>query len=156
MRLYLLRHAKAEADSATGRDFDRPLSAVGQRQADEMNRLLAAGEIPVPATVVSSPAIRAIETARGVLRDLGTINVETDDRIWNACVPDLLDVLTDHLDRPQPLMLVGHNPGFEQLARWLTASIPAPGVKTCTLVDLQLDGAPATGAARLLGMHRPA
>lgn len=160
MHLYLLRHAKAEPDSPSGRDFDRPLSDIGRRQTGAMNRLLAEGGLPLPAAVVSSPAVRALETARGVLNELGGAEIgnpklERDERIWNASVPDLLDVLADRFDGPEPLMLVGHNPGFEQLARWLTGSIPVPGVKTCTLVDLQLEGRPEPGNAEMLGLIRP-
>lgn len=155
MHLYLLRHAKAEPDSPSGRDFDRPLSDVGRRQTSAINRQLAQGELPLPAAVVSSPAVRALETARGVLHQLGDAEIETDERIWNASVPDLLDVLADRPDGPEPLMLVGHNPGFEQLVRWLTASIPVPGVKTCTLVDLRLEGRPGPGSAEMLGLILP-
>lgn len=154
MRLYLLRHAKAERDSPSGGDFDRPLSGVGRRQTGAMSLLLG-DELPLPAAVLSSPAVRALETAHGVLSELGDAEIATDERLWNASVSDLLSVLADRLDGPEPLMLVGHNPGFEQLARWLTASIPVPGVKTCTLVDLELEGRPEPGSARLLGMVRP-
>lgn len=116
MEFLLLRHAKA-ADKPSGMsDFDRPLTAKGEAQADRIGRLLAHRDLR-PDVIVSSPAARALETAQRAAVGLGipAKDIVLDRRIYEAGPLVLADVLAS-LERHARPMLVGHNPGFEQLA----------------------------------------
>ena len=103
--LLVLRHAKSSWDSGAKSDFDRPLARRGERDAPRVALWMARQEL-VPDLVVSSPAARARETARAVL--------------------EALDIDPDG-DAPPRVMLVGHNPGLEELVEFLSGSpIPLP------------------------------
>ena len=72
-QLLLVRHAKSDWDNPKLSDFDRPLNSRGEKNAPEMaKRLLKKGLIPQQ--IVSSPAVRAITTARYFKKSLGLKN----------------------------------------------------------------------------------
>lgn len=111
MRLVIVRHGKAKPDSESGLDFDRPLRGRGQRQAAFVGERLAGLE-PRVAAVVSSPAVRARETAEILAGALG-LGVEFDDRLGvDAPVSGLLELVADR-GALASLVLVGHNPQLE-------------------------------------------
>lgn len=120
LRLTLLRHAKSSWDDPGLEDFDRPLNARGLRAAPEMGRRLAARGDP-PQLVVSSPALRAIATARAVRRELGDpgLRIVEEPRLYLASPETLLAVLRGLEDGPRHVMLVGHNPGLTDFANRL-------------------------------------
>jgi phosphohistidine phosphatase len=130
--LTLLRHAKTELDSPTGRDLDRQLTEQGHRDAERLGveiRKLGIGHD----LVLASPVRRSVETVHGV----AGISATYDERIYNASTGDLLEIIHSAPDDVHRLMLVGHNPGFEQLAALL-----APGsiadMPTCALLEIEL------------------
>ncbi|KFN50683.1 SixA phosphatase family protein [Arenimonas composti] len=131
--LILLRHAHAENALPGQDDHDRPLSLQGQAEAEAAGRWLREhGHLP--ARVVVSSARRARETVEQALAALGYVEVREDARIYDATPGRLLQVLDDHREI-SPLLLVGHNPGFEQLVALLSAGrsgefrgMPAGGV----------------------------
>lgn len=120
LRLVLLRHGKSSWDDARLDDFERPLAPRGLRNVPEMGRRLARRGI-VPDLVVSSPAVRALATARGVAREIGY----REDRIREApelylATPDeILAVIRATPAAVGALMVVGHNPGLTELANRL-------------------------------------
>ena len=120
LRLILLRHGKSSWDDARLDDFDRPLAPRGLRNVPEMGRRLARRG-PAPDLVVSSTAVRALSTARGVAREIGY----REDRIREApelylATPDeILAVIRATPAGVATLMLVGHNPGLTDLANRL-------------------------------------
>lgn len=113
----VLRHAKAEAEGPDGRDFSRRLSSDGERDAAAAAAWLAAKVGQQPVRLISSPAQRALSTAQIVQTALGA-SLITDPRIYEATPGTLLDVLNDH-DADGIAVLVGHNPGLEQLVALL-------------------------------------
>jgi phosphohistidine phosphatase len=118
MQFLLLRHATA-ADAGPGlADFDRPLTAEGGRQADRIGRLLGKRGLH-PDAIVSSPALRALQTAQRAAAALGVkpAAIELDPRIYEAVPPVLIEILGHVAARHERPMLVGHNPGFDQLAK---------------------------------------
>ena len=121
LQLYLLRHAKAEAASPTGRDHDRRLAASGQDDAQRMGVYLERHAIRADRTVLSTAA-RVQETWAAIAPALShppaTIS---EPRLFNASVMDILDVIRAQSDKTQSLMLVGHNPSMEDLALALCA-----------------------------------
>ena len=128
--LTLLRHAKTERESDTGRDFDRRLDARGQGDARRMGDEIKSLELAFDLTLCS-PAARAAETAR-----LASLSPRYDERIYNASAGDLLDMVRTADASIGRLLMVGHNPGFEQLASMLSGT--SVDMATGSLAEIQL------------------
>lgn len=122
--LLILRHAKSERDAAVD-DFTRPLSARGRRDAPRMARWIAARGL-APDLVLSSTARRARETTEAVAEVLAipTGHIHYDDRLYLAGCETLLAALRGCPSRAGTLLLVGHNPGLEELLEYLCAEPP--------------------------------
>ncbi|QUD86500.1 SixA phosphatase family protein [Phenylobacterium montanum] len=121
-QLILLRHAKAESVSSTGRDFDRGLTERGHRDAAIMGRVLAQAGF-APDLVLVSTARRALETWEGVAPAFPAARVEEDRALYLASREQLAEAARDGLDSGA-LMIVGHNPGLHELALMLAGSEP--------------------------------
>ena len=136
--LILFRHAKSD-QSSTAADIDRPLNPRGRRQAPEAGRWLAENIDEIDLAVVS-PAHRARTTWDLAAAELDRQpETRTDDRVYNASVPDLLGVVRELPDDADTVVLVGHNPGIEDLASLLTnQSVPMP---TSAIAVLESDTA---------------
>ncbi|CAG1010485.1 putative phosphoglycerate mutase [Phycisphaerales bacterium] len=118
MLLLVLRHAKAEKDSPTGRDEDRPLSDLGRRQAEFIgSHLLRPGKgLKTPALILSSPAARARTTAEIIAKALG-LKVGFDDSLGlGADTREALQLVRQLAQAEHTALIVGHNPQFEDLA----------------------------------------
>lgn len=115
--LILLRHAHAEPASHGQADLDRALSAEGLAEAEAAGRWLAEHQL-VPDSVLCSPARRTRETLEAVLGSVGYVDQRVEPSIYEA-TPGMLMELADAHSEVQRLMIVGHNPGFEQLAALL-------------------------------------
>ncbi|GGA44172.1 SixA phosphatase family protein [Sphingomonas psychrolutea] len=164
-RLTLLRHAKSDWDDPAQRDFDRGLNGRGKRAAALIGGHLRSGGAVFDA-VVASPALRVVETLAQVELGYGrTLGAVWDRRIYLASAVTLLDVVQELPSEATHVLLVGHNPGLEDLALWLVPeSDEAPrvalGVKypTATIAEIVFDGTwrdLAPGAARLTRFVRP-
>lgn len=118
-RLFVLRHAKSSWDNAYQADFDRPLAPRGLQAAAAMADHVASLD-PPPALVLCSTARRAQETIEP-LRDRlpGGTEVRLEDDLYGADAPDLLARLRQVPDDVGSVMIVGHNPGLEDLVRTL-------------------------------------
>ena len=115
--LILLRHAHAEIASLGQADLDRPLSAEGLAEAEAAGHWLKSQNL-VPDCVLCSPSRRTRETLEGVLGVVGYVEQRVEDRIYEATPGELL-ALADSMPESERLMLVGHNPGLEQLVALL-------------------------------------
>ncbi len=123
--LLLLRHGHAVPHGSVEPDFDRPLDERGKSDVAWMARWAIDAGV-VPERVAASPARRARETAEGFCREAG-LSPETirwRERIYDAHVSGLLQVLAETPAEFRRVMLVGHNPGFEQLAGLLAHGDP--------------------------------
>jgi phosphohistidine phosphatase len=109
--LYLVRHAKSSWKDASLSDLERPLNKRGRRNSPEMGRRLAA-QGHVPGLIISSPANRAITTARNIAIELGLDESEiiTDDGLYFSGTNGMLNVLETVEDHYDNVMMVGHNP----------------------------------------------
>lgn len=111
--LVLLRHAHAEAPESRETDAERGLSAEGHAAAEAVGRwLVEHGR--VPDCIIGSPARRVRETIEGVLRVTGYIDQCIEDGIYEATPGALIEIADRYRDIGR-VMLVGHNPGLEQL-----------------------------------------
>ncbi len=113
--LTLLRHAKSGWDDPVIRDFDRPLNARGCRAARTVGEEMKAQGLAFD-LVIASPARRVSETLREIAGGYGALDANYDQRLYLASAATLLDVVRHAPDSVDRLMLVGHNPGMEELA----------------------------------------
>jgi phosphohistidine phosphatase len=117
--LVLLRHAKSDW-SGDEADIDRPLAGRGRRQANEAGAWLAANTDGIDLAVVS-PATRARSTWELVATVLHPAPpTRIDDRVYAASADELLAVVRELPANVETAILVGHNPGLEDLASLLT------------------------------------
>ncbi len=143
IELLLLRHGKSDW-STNSSDFDRPLKKRGKRNAKQMGLWLSHQQLQ-PDLVISSPANRAISTAKIVdsSMKLSSTSIKTDNRIYGSDLDDLLQILVEIPNTFSRVMLVGHNPDLEELVEYFIPDIQVPPdgklVPTATLVHLQLD-----------------
>ena len=118
--LYLLRHAKSSRKDQSLPDFERPLNRRGKQAAERIGRYLK-HELIVPEIVLSSPAVRARETIERVAKFAKwTPEILFDQRIYEAGGLRLLDVVSQIENERKTALLVGHNPGIEELLMLLT------------------------------------
>jgi phosphohistidine phosphatase len=147
-RLYLLRHAKSSWDDPALDDRERPLAPRGRRAADRLAAYVERERIR-PALVLCSPARRTWETLERVLPDPpSSIRIEADDDLYLAGADDLLERVRRVPDDAESLLLVGHNPGIEDLLHLLggPAAVRRIGEKlpTGALATLEHDGSWST------------
>jgi phosphohistidine phosphatase len=115
MKLYLMRHGPAEDHAPSGRDFDRALTHAGR----ERTRLVAVElgkRDEAPKRIVSSPLVRAVETARIVATtlELDVPLEESDDLAPGGDGHGLVRRLL--AEGARRVMLVGHEPDISFLA----------------------------------------
>jgi len=138
--LYVLRHAKAERDSDTGKDFDRPLAERGWYDAELVGREARSKGFKID-SVRASPAKRAAETVEAFARGYGEIEPQWESGIYNALVDRLIEIVQAADDDSDRLLIVGHNPGFEGLVWTLAdegADLVRGGMPTAALAAIEL------------------
>ena len=113
--LWVLRHAKAE-QNITIDDFDRALKKRGKQSAQRMGEWLKQQQL-IPDLVISSPAKRAMTTAKRVLEamDSSDVTITEDKRVYAEGFEPLKTVLAECPAEAQRVLLVGHNPELEDL-----------------------------------------
>jgi phosphohistidine phosphatase len=118
--LLLLRHAKSSYDDATLADLERPLNRRGKKAAARMGRLLR-DEGLVADRIISSTAVRARATARAVAQACGFAgDVSLCHELYLAPPARHIEVLSRVQGDPASVLVVGHNPGIQQLLAALT------------------------------------
>lgn len=159
-----MRHAKSDWYSGAGDDFLRPLSDRGIRDARRMGQWLAASG-HLPERIVSSPSRRTRQTLELLAAGAGThLLARTDwhDEFYHASVGTLLSAL-GKCAAGNDLLVLGHNPGLEDLVVYLLGTQLAGGLyaklmPTAAVYVLELVGglaAMSAGCARLLAHQRP-
>jgi phosphohistidine phosphatase len=148
-RLILLRHGKAEAGSASGKDFDRALTDRGRRDALIVAQALDRAGVR-PDLVLVSPAARAAQTWAAMAEVFPAARVEHAAALYDISPDALLQLARSEAGGAGAVMVVGHNPGLGQLAAWLAQSAPA-GPGRLRIVE----GFP-TAAAAVIGFAPPA
>ena len=143
--LFLLRHAKSSWADSSLADFDRPLNGRGKRAAEAIGRFMRKQEVS-PDLVLSSPAARARETIGIVIKATQlTAEVRYDQRIYEAGPLRLLEVISEIEEERSEVLVVGHNPGMEELLQLFTGRIER--MATCTLAKIELKTAKWSKAA---------
>lgn len=122
--LTLLRHAKAGWSEPSQRDFDRPLDERGRRAAPRMGMYLRSEGMRFDRVVVS-PSVRTLETLALVEEGYGAKLTELEDeRVYLASSDTLLDIIHALPDEWGHILIIGHNPGFEDLGILLAGHGP--------------------------------
>jgi phosphohistidine phosphatase len=153
--LIVLRHAKSDW-SGHESDVHRPLAKRGRKQAPEAGRWLAANAGRIDLAVVS-PATRARSTWDLAAAELDEPPVaREEERVYAASPRELLDVVRGIEERHATVVLVGHNPGVEDLVEQLTGEWVSMVTSALAVVDLPAPWADASpGAGTLRASGRP-
>jgi phosphohistidine phosphatase len=153
LQLYLLRHADAGDPMAwPGDDAERPLSAKGRRQARRLGNLLA--DIGwKPDLILTSPMVRAADTARIIGRAVGVKPADEHSLGSGIGLGDVGTLLAAHPEAKR-VVLVGHDPDFSAVASTLTGAAIELRKGAIARIDLQ-DASPAAGQGALRWLIPP-
>ena len=161
--LLILRHAKSDWSTGASTDFERPLNKRGKHQAPRVGRWLREREL-VPDHILASTARRVRQTVLRVCPELGfdPHRVHWEAAIYEAVPGTLLKLLADCPAAARRVLLVGHNPGLDQLLLYLCpAAPPNPAGKLLTTAALARIALPDDwqvldpGSGELLDLVRP-
>ena len=135
--LLLLRHAKSSWNNPALKDFDRPLNERGLKAAPLMGRFMRKRQLQ-PGLVLSSPAERARQTA-ALVSEAARLTTEPrfDEGIYEASALALLEIISQIENGVDQALLVGHNPGMEELLMILTGETRR--MPTAALACISLD-----------------
>lgn len=165
-KLFLLRHAKSNWDDPGLEDIDRPLSKRGRLAARAMGRFMEARTIR-PGLVLVSASRRTRATWDIIEPKLEGVSVAIEEDLYEAGKAALLHRLRRLDDHIASVMLIGHNPGFANLAQALVGhhgdseALDRLGAKFSTgaLAEIDLEighwGEVEAGCGRLVGFTRP-
>lgn len=130
--LLILRHGKSDWDPRWRSDAERPLKRRGRRATDVMATWMVRNGA-VPDRIVASDAVRADQTARRAQARLQVLSAQTvpmhsEPRLYEASLATHLSVIRDYQRLGERrLLLVGHNPGLEDLIGFLCSPVPPAG-----------------------------
>lgn len=133
--LALVRHAKSPRSEVALSDKKRPLAARGRRDALKMGKRLAHRKIR-PDLILSSPACRALETAKIIARklDYRSKGIVIENSLYPGRMSELLDLIRMLGDELKCVMLFGHNPALAQLVSYLSGTDAR--MPTCAVAEL--------------------
>jgi phosphohistidine phosphatase len=156
--LFLVRHARSSWDDPALPDKERPLNDRGKRDAPKLAERLAKHDAS-PALILSSPAKRALATARIIASalDYKVEDIRVDDRLYAMGAAGLLDVIRECGDKLKSVMLVGHNPELTELAHRFSSEITH--MPTCAVAEFAFDAKSWSSATRekpaRVALHTP-
>ncbi len=134
-----VRHAKSSWDNPDLSDFDRPLNKRGLKDAPFMAQVLAQMNIK-PDKIISSPAIRALTTARHFAEKLDyPINdISTHNDIYEKGANAIINIITNLDNNLNCIMLFGHNPDLHHLVTYLS-DLTIDNLPTCGIVCIDFN-----------------
>ena len=136
--LYLLRHSFAEPPEGST-DFERILTIRGLNAVRALGRKLLEDTFN-PEIIISSKAMRAADTAINLTEELGISEqvIGYNEKIYDASVRELLEVINQVGDSVQSVLLIGHNPTMSFFAEYLTGT-DFPGIEPCGFVTIRFE-----------------
>jgi phosphohistidine phosphatase len=141
-RLILFRHAKAAHRALGGVDAERPLEPRGRRDAEVSGRWMATAGL-FPDLVLVSPSARTRETWGAVAACFPTAPVEFLDELYDATPEDIETAIAAPARRAECVLVVGHNPGMQELA----VNLLVEGMASCDEVEKVAGGFPTSTVA---------
>lgn len=138
-RLLIVRHAKSSWDFPHLSDFERPLNNRGKRDVPDMAQRLAKTSLK-PQLLVSSPANRALTTAKGFASQLGFSSGEIiqNKEHYHASSRELRALIREFDDRYDFIMMFGHNPGLTYLINELSG-VQLDNLPTCAICGIEFE-----------------
>ncbi|MCF7822223.1 MAG: histidine phosphatase family protein [Mariprofundaceae bacterium] len=135
----LIRHAKSDWSHPELPDFDRPLNSRGTRDAPKMGKILGERGVDFD-LVISSPAKRAITTAKTICHEIGYAEerIEQNRDLYLASAAEILHAVQALDDSFKRIAVVCHNPGLTVLANVLS-SLKIDNMPTCSIVIFETD-----------------
>jgi len=156
--LLLLRHAKSSWDTPGLRDIDRPLNERGQHAALRMGEYLRRQNVS-PDLILCSPAERTRQTAALFLpaAQLNHVPLRFEARIYNATAGQLLEVMASIDAGTRMALVIGHNPGMEELIQLFTGESRRMPTAALACLELEIEDWEKTQpqSGRLLWLTRP-
>jgi phosphohistidine phosphatase len=137
--LIVMRHAKSSWDDASLSDYDRPLNKRGKRDAPRMGRLIFQQDL-VPQLIITSSAKRARKTAVATAESArydGQIEATRD--FYHAGAITYIEHLNGLADDFSRVMVVGHNPGMEELVEELTGLWERMPTAAVAVIELDIN-----------------
>jgi phosphohistidine phosphatase len=145
MELYLLRHGEAEVRKPSKKDEDRALTANGKSDIRRVAKLARAAKVK-PGIILTSPLLRATQTAEIASKVLGTKRVAVTQALLPDAAPENLWKELGVMDGLEQVMLAGHDPGITRLAQFLLGVEVAIDFKKGAMI--RIDTAKKTGAPK--------
>lgn len=135
--LFLIRHAKSSWSDPSLKDFDRPLNKRGKKDAPRMGERLLKKNLK-PDLILSSPANRAINTAKEIAQKLEypLELIQENQIIYGANATEMIQLLCATKPNVKRLFVFGHNPTISSLAEALSNE-PLGDIPTCAVVALK-------------------
>jgi phosphohistidine phosphatase len=137
LTLYLLRHAKSSWADESMRDSDRPLANRGREDCAIIGAFIEEKGIEFDLVLVST-AVRTRETIQ-LVKERAKFDsaVRYDERIYEAITSQLLEVIAQVENNLKSVLLVGHNPGIEDLLALLTGEHLQVSTATFAKIDIK-------------------
>ena len=137
MKVYVMRHGPAEDDSPTGRDADRALTTSGRDRTRSVARALVEGD-EAPVQIISSPLVRALQTAEIVAAAASVDPVEVRREI--APGGDAVALIAELVRASKRrVMIVGHEPDLSMLVHRLVGKAPGQGMLKAMVVGVRCE-----------------
>jgi len=138
-RITVIRHAKSSWADPAHNDEQRPLNERGKENAPIMGDRLAAQGMN-PDLLLSSPAIRAFETAKVIAGKVGypTGSIHPDERLYLAGIEQWFEVIRTLPEDARHVFCFGHNPGLTHLYNIFSPN-PVENIPTCGMFDLAFE-----------------
>jgi phosphohistidine phosphatase len=137
--LFVLRHAKSSWNNPNWSDFERPLNSRGLDAARFIGGLIYKRNLE-PQIIISSPAKRAKQTAV-LVKEVAEISkpITFDERIYEASPLTLFNLIREFDEKYESVLIVGHNPGFENLVRMLTGETLSMPTAALAKINLNIE-----------------
>lgn len=153
MKLFFLRHGIAEDAHGTLTDYDRALTEEGRAQLGTIAQALLRLNVK-PDLILSSPLVRAYQTAEIVAPVLGSTVMVANELQAGCSLDDVLRLLQRH--QHDTILLVGHEPDFSSIAaRLINADERGIVLKKAGLIRVEIQGRPQAGRGRLSALLTP-
>ena len=135
-QLTLIRHAKSSWNDSHLCDFDRPLNKRGILDAPLMGRIIEQN-LSLPDFFLCSPARRAVMTAKAIAKEMACSieKIVYIEKIYEAGLAVLLEIITGLKDQYKNVFICGHNPSFTSLLNYLTR-VNLSNLPTCAVASI--------------------
>jgi len=138
-KLYIVRHAKSSWGNAHLSDFERPLNHRGENDAPDMGQRLAMKGVK-PSLIISSPANRALTTAKVISAKIGytVTDIMEEEGLYHASTGTIKTLLSRVANEHDTIMIFGHNPGLTYLINEIS-DFDLDNLPTCAVCGIEFE-----------------